>query len=111
MQRRVTPMEPACEGHPQIAGVTDGVHAVVRPPDVREEPVLEGSSEVDGMGAWASHGLRVAVARPGSTDAVPGRRRCFEDFTQCGRTAARPGAGEAPGRSEQAGKRLFLRRL
>jgi len=45
------PLEPACEGHPQIVGVTDGIHAVLRRPDVLEEPVLEGAGEVDGLGA------------------------------------------------------------
>ena len=49
-QTVTTPIEPACEGHPRIVGVTDGVHAVLRRPDVLEGPVLEGAGEVDGLG-------------------------------------------------------------
>ena len=44
------PMEPACEGHPQIVGVTEGVRVAVHPPRVLEEPVLEGAGPVDGSG-------------------------------------------------------------
>lgn len=50
MTEAPAPLEPACAGHPQLHGVTEGVYLVQRKPDVLEQPVMEGSSEVDGMG-------------------------------------------------------------
>ena len=51
MDAALPPMEPACEGHPQITGVTDGVRVVLSRPYVLDQPVFEGAGEVDGLGA------------------------------------------------------------
>jgi hypothetical protein len=56
-------LEPACEGHPQIVGVTEGVRVVVHRPEVLAEPVLEGAGEADGRGV-AIYG---SVIREGGT--------------------------------------------
>jgi hypothetical protein len=50
MKEALPPLEPACEGHPQIVGVTDGVRTVLHRPCVHDQPVLEGAGEVDGAG-------------------------------------------------------------
>lgn len=44
-------MQPVCEGHPQVVGRSAGLHLVLRPPDVVNEPVLQGESDVDAAGA------------------------------------------------------------
>ncbi|MEW6755847.1 MAG: hypothetical protein AB1505_33445 [Candidatus Latescibacterota bacterium] len=44
-------MQPVCEGHPQVVGRSAGLHLVLRPPEVEEEPVLQGEADVDAAGA------------------------------------------------------------
>ncbi|MFT5089758.1 MAG: hypothetical protein ACI906_003502 [Candidatus Latescibacterota bacterium] len=51
MEAGLLSMEPACEGHPQIGGVSDGVRVVLNRPEVLDRPVLEGAGAVDGLGA------------------------------------------------------------
>ena len=50
MDKTSTALEPACEGHPQIVGVTEGVRVVVHRREVLGEPVLEGAGEADARG-------------------------------------------------------------
>ena len=76
MTEENTQMEPACEGHPQIIGVSEGVHVVQRRPEVLEQPVLEGSGETDGkhwefehkLDLWDGETLSLETMAPPVTD-------------------------------------------
>lgn len=44
-------MQPLCEAHPQVRGVSAGLRLVLNHPTVLPDPVLTGESEADGSGA------------------------------------------------------------
>jgi hypothetical protein len=44
-------MQLFCDGHPQIAGFSEGLQPVLHKPQVLDEPVLAGGSDVDAAGA------------------------------------------------------------
>ena len=44
-------MQIVCEAHPQIGGRSQGLQLVLYQPEVLEEPVIQGDSDADGMGA------------------------------------------------------------
>ncbi len=50
MVKKAKPLELACDGHPQVAGVSEGVQVAIYRPQVLETPVLEGQGAVDGGG-------------------------------------------------------------
>jgi len=44
-------MQPICEGHPQIRGLSQGLRLTLWHPTVLEEPVLQGGADADASGA------------------------------------------------------------
>ena len=43
-------MQPICEAHPQLLGVSQGLHLTLLPPTVVDEPILQGETDADAAG-------------------------------------------------------------